>query len=155
QLASERKVIPTASELSRRARCSLRLIFERFTSLDELGLAVFDHVLRLHALHLPPYMLGADRKTRIEFEVSRRAASCERWLPLWRAALGFYETSADIATRISRVRKLTRVELRLIYRPELSGLPGSKGRLVLNTLEALMDFESWARMREYDGLSFE
>ena len=42
-----------------------------------------------------------------------------------------------------------------MYAPELSTLSDSERRHLLIVLESLVDVESWARMREYNGLSFE
>ena len=42
-----------------------------------------------------------------------------------------------------------------MYAPELSTLAETERRHLLIVLEALTDVESWARMREFFGLSFE
>ena len=42
-----------------------------------------------------------------------------------------------------------------MYAPELSTFPRCERRRLLIVLEALTDVESWARMQEYFGLSFE
>ena len=42
-----------------------------------------------------------------------------------------------------------------MYRPELSTLNEPERRQTVLAIEALIDFESWARMREFFGLSFE
>jgi len=43
--------------------------------------------------------------------------------------------------------------LELMYRPELSTLAEPDRRRILIALEAITDFESWARMREMAGLA--
>lgn len=45
--------------------------------------------------------------------------------------------------------------LALMYAPELSTLDDRERRQLLIVLEALTDVESWARMREFFGLSFD
>jgi hypothetical protein len=45
--------------------------------------------------------------------------------------------------------------LELMYRPELSTLSEAGRKPVLVALEALIDFESWGRLRERHGLSIE
>ena len=45
--------------------------------------------------------------------------------------------------------------LELMYRPELAALDDRARKHTLIALEALTDFESWARMRELYGLSLE
>ena len=42
-----------------------------------------------------------------------------------------------------------------MFRPELLTLPDSDKRKTLLALEAITDYESWGRMRELHGLSFE
>ena len=45
--------------------------------------------------------------------------------------------------------------LELMYRPELSTLAEAERRRILIALEALTDFESWARMRFEHALSID
>jgi len=45
--------------------------------------------------------------------------------------------------------------LELMYQPELASLSEVDRRRTLIALESLIDFESWGRMRELHGLSFE
>lgn len=42
-----------------------------------------------------------------------------------------------------------------MYAPELSTLPDGERRHLLIVLELLVDVESWARMQEFFGLSFD
>jgi len=53
------------------------------------------------------------------------------------------------------VRELVRARIELMFRKELSVLNESGKRSVLIALEAITDFESWGRMRELHGLSFD
>jgi hypothetical protein len=45
--------------------------------------------------------------------------------------------------------------MELMFAPEFAMLPDEERRQMLIALEALTDVESWARMREFFGLSFE
>ena len=45
--------------------------------------------------------------------------------------------------------------MELLYRPELQTLPEPARKYMLVALEAITDIESWARMREQHGLTFE
>lgn len=58
-----------------------------------------------------------------------------------------------IRFRIARQRTIDRLEI--MYRPELSTLGDVERKHLLIALEALTDMESWARMREFFGLSLE
>ena len=57
--------------------------------------------------------------------------------------------------RVRLARELIFRRLELMYQPELSTLAEPMRRYTLIALEALTDFESWARMRENYSLSIE
>jgi len=155
-LAREKGVVPTAGQVARRAGCSQRSVFERFASVGQLGLAVFDHVL--DHLPAPPAGIGRDgddRRARIEFGVAARASNCEAWLPLWSLASQSAGTSQAVESRIAKVRDVMRDRLVLMFAPELAVLRQPRRGALLITLEALMGFDCWARLRNHYGLSIE
>ncbi len=88
--------------------------------------------------------------------MSRRAGHvCEEWLPLWRALNANQGDSVELKARIRLVREMIIRRLEEMYAPELSTLDERERRQTVLAIEALVDFESWARMREQFGLSFE
>jgi len=87
--------------------------------------------------------------------VQTRAQTCENWLPLWRALNANHGDSAELKARIKLMRTAIMQRLETMYRPELSALDERERRNILIALEALTDFESWARMREDYGLPIE
>jgi AcrR family transcriptional regulator len=155
-LAREKKRIPTTTEVAQRAGCSQRLIFERFGSLGQLGLAAFDHILLSRERTVPDgEVLNAGRQARIRYQVGVRALRCETWLPVWRLVSSVQGAPRALEERIERVRSLTRARLELMYQPELGTLAEPARRSILIALEALTDWACWGRMREHYGLSFE
>src|SRR5262249_29261971 len=70
EIARETKRIPTTLEVAKRARCSLRTVFERFGSLGGLGLAVFDSILAGRTLTPLGDEVNADRQTRIRYQAT-------------------------------------------------------------------------------------
>jgi hypothetical protein len=74
-------------------------------------------------------------------------------LPLWRALNANQGESVELKRRIRLARELILKRLEIMYRPELSALDDKARKYALISLEALTDFESWARMRELHGLS--
>src|SRR5579883_2542353 len=116
---------PTAAQIAERAGYSVRSLFERFPDLLSLSLAAADYAFAQANTQAVIRNATADRDTRIRTQVETRARTCEDWLPLWRALVLNQQVSEELRLRIRRVR------------------------------EALTDFESWARMREAAGLSFE
>jgi AcrR family transcriptional regulator len=148
--------VPTAAAIAKRAGCSTRSVFERFSDFKELAAAAFDHVLQQGLSTPVGDTPGKDRATRIAFQVGVRATNCENWLPLWRvlsrASIGAQEV---LQVRISVVREMSRARLRLMYEPEFSTLSPWRREATLIALEALTDYESWGRMREHYKLSFD
>jgi len=76
-------------------------------------------------------------------------------LSLWRSLVANQGDSPELKQRIILSRERVVARLEFMYAPELSALTDTERRHVLIVLEALTDVESWARMRELFGLSFE
>jgi AcrR family transcriptional regulator len=154
-LLRENPQIPTAGDIAKRAGCSVRSVFERFSDLLTLSFAAADYAFAKGMAQAVARHVDGDRQTRLKSQVETRAAVCERWLPLWRALLRHQHESEELAFRIERMRDAIVGRLQLMYRPELSTLPEAERKAVLIALEALTDFESWGRLRERHGLSVE
>jgi len=147
--------MPTAAQIADRAGYSVRSIFERFPDLSKLRVAAADYSLAQAAALAPARHVDGDRATRIRSQVETRAGTCERGVALWRVLLSSVADDEELKlrVRISRDRTIERMEL--MYRPELSMLPEQERKYMLVALEAITDIESWARMREQHGLTFE
>ena len=147
--------IPTAAQIAERAGYSVRSIFERFPDLLALRIAATDYVFAMGNAQATPRDVDADRATRLRSQVETRAHTCEQWLPLWRALNANQGNSEELKIRIRMAREMIMKRLELMYQPELSSLSEIDRKRTLIALESLTDFESWARMREFAGLSFE
>ena len=147
--------MPTAAQIAERAGYSVRSIFERFPDLSKLRVAAADYGLAQAAALAPARNVDGDRQTRIRTQVETRAGTCERGVALWRVLLFSVADDEELKlrVRISRDRTIQRMEV--MYRPELATLPEPQRKYMLIALEAITDIESWARMREFHGLSFE
>jgi AcrR family transcriptional regulator len=154
-LLSESPRVPTAMQIAERAGYSVRSLFERFPDLLTLSLAAADFAFTQANAQAVIRNVSADRLTRIRTQVEIRGGTCERWLPLWRALNTNQHYSPELKQRIRAMRDAIMRRLELMYRPELSTLSEKERRWILITLEALTDFESWARMRFEHGLSIE
>jgi AcrR family transcriptional regulator len=146
---------PTASQIAERAGYSVRSLFERFPDLLSLSLAAADFAFAQANSQATIRNANADRATRIRTQVETRAQTCEDWLPLWRALVLNQQLSEELRLRIRRVREAMMARVVLMYRAELETLEPVERRRILIAVEALTDFESWARMRETAALSFE
>jgi hypothetical protein len=147
--------IPTSAQIAERAGYSVRSVFERFPDLLSLRIAATDYAFALGTASAQLRGLDADRATRIRSQVETRSRTCETWLPLWRALNANQGDSEELRTRTRMVRELIFRRLELMYEPELSTLAEPMRRYTLIALEALTDFESWARMRENYQLTIE
>jgi AcrR family transcriptional regulator len=147
--------IPTAAQIAERAGYSIRSIFERFPDLHALRVAATDHAFAVGNAQAAPRDLGGDRPTRMRSQVETRAHTCEQWLPLWRALNANQGDSVELRTRVRVGREMIMKRLELMYQPELAALSEVDRKRTLIALESLTDFESWGRMRELYGLSFE
>jgi AcrR family transcriptional regulator len=147
--------IPTAAEIAERAGYSVRSVFERFPDIHALQVAAVDYAIAQVSALAPPRAAGGSRRERLEAQVDTRARSCERWLPLWRSMIVNQGDSAELKARIRLSRDRVIARLELMYAPELATLSDFERHQTLIALEALTDVESWARMRQYFGLSFE
>lgn len=154
-LLREDPVMPTAVQIAEKAGYSVRSIFERFPDLVALRVAATDYALAQALALAPARHIDGDRQTRLKWQVETRAFTCERGIALWRVLLGTDDDSGELKLRIKRARDTTVSRMELMYKPELAGLPENERQQTLIALEALTDMESWARMREMHGLSFE
>jgi AcrR family transcriptional regulator len=153
-LIRQKAEVPTAAAIARKAGCSTRSVFERFSDFKELAEATFDHVLQQGLSTPVGDTLTRDRATRIAFHVKVRATNCETWLPLWRtlmrAPIGAQEF---LKVRIAIVRQMSRARLQLMYDRELQSVSEWQREATLMALEAMTDYEAWGRMREHHKLS--
>lgn len=154
-LVREDPKVPTAVQIAERAGYSVRSVFERFPDLNALHVAATDYALAQAAALAPARHVDGDRQTRVRSQVDTRARTCERGVALWRLLMNMQDESDELKARVRRAREVTMARLELMYKPELSTLQHDERRDLLVALEALTDFESWARMREQYGLPFE
>ncbi len=154
-LLRESPAMPTAAQIAERAGYSVRSVFERFADLNALRVAAADYQFAHAAALAPPRHVDGDRRTRIRSHVETRAGTCERGVALWRVLLTNAEESEELELRLRIARQRTIDRFEIMYRPELSTLGDIERRHLLIVLEALTDMESWARLREFFGLSFD
>ena len=147
--------VPTADEIAEKAGYSVRSVFERFPDIRALQVAAVDYSFAQLAALAPPRGADGDRKTRIESHVRTRGQTCESWLPLWRSLIVNQGDSPELKARIRDARERATARMELMFAPELELMHPAERRQILIALEALMDVESWARMRETFGLSID
>jgi AcrR family transcriptional regulator len=151
----ESPILPTAAKVAERAGYSVRSVFERFPDLHSLQIAAADFAITQVVAMAASRDASGGRMVRIKSHVDTRARASERWLPLWRALIANQGSSAELKARAHAMRERVLSLMEHMYAPELSTLSDVARRHTLIALEAIVDVESWARMREYFGLSNE
>jgi AcrR family transcriptional regulator len=154
-LLRENPRIPTAAQVAERAGYSVRSVFERFPDLHALRIAATDYAFGLANDQTLTVGSDGNRQARLKAHVERRAHICAQWLPLWRALNANKGDSEELETRVRFIREATVRRIELFYRPELSTMTEAERRQAVIAIDSLIDFESWARMREFFDLSFE
>ena len=154
-LLRESPEIPSAASIAKRAGYSTRSVFERFPDLHALRVAATDDALMRASTQVATQPAAGSRGERLKTHVEMRGRVCEEWLPLWRALNANQGDSADLKSRIRLIRELVIRRIEEMYAPELATLEERERRQTILAIEALVDFESWARMRELFALSFE
>lgn len=147
--------IPTASQIADRAGYSVRSVFERFPDLHALRVAATDHAMAHVQAWVAARPVVGDRRTRLTLHVETRGQVCEQWLPLWRALNANQRDSLELQARIRLMRELIARRAEEAYDPELATLSPLERRQTILAIEALIDFESWGRMRQMFGLSIQ
>jgi AcrR family transcriptional regulator len=146
---------PTAAQTAERAGYSVRSVFERFPDLHALRVMATDYSMSQAAALAPARHVDGDRPTRIRSQVETRAGTCERGLKLWRMLMVFQQDSDELKKRVRLGRERTIDRFEQMYAAELATLGAVARKRLLVALEALTDFESWARMRDFYNMSFE
>jgi AcrR family transcriptional regulator len=154
-LLRESPQIPTAASIAERAGYSVRSVFERFPDLHALRVAATDYAFTQGTAQAVARDFSGDRLTRLKSHVETRSWICEQWMPLWRALNANQGDSAELKSRIILIRQAILKRIELMYEPELATLDETAKRQTLIAIESLIDFESWARMRDFSGLSVE
>ena len=154
-LLRESHEIPTASAIAERAGYSVRSVFERFPDLHALRVAATDYAFTQGTAQAVARDVQGDRATRVRSHVETRSWICEQWLPLWRALVANQGDSPELKKRIAAIRQSILRRIELMYDAELSTLDDVERRQTVLAIDALVDFESWARMRDFSGLSIE
>ena len=156
-LATEKSPqVPTAAQIAERAGYSVRSVFERFPDIHSLQVAAVDYAL-VQVAALAPSRDTRRRPADPHPDPGRDArdgpasAGCR----CGARSSSTRANSPELKQRIIGLRERLVGRLELMYAPELSTLSDGERRHLLIVLEALIDVESWARMQEFFGLSFD
>ncbi|HYC55344.1 MAG TPA: TetR/AcrR family transcriptional regulator [Candidatus Binatia bacterium] len=146
---------PTAASVAERAGLSVRSIFQHFTDLEDLFVAVSDRQANRVADLYAGTEYEGDLESRLASFVSYRSRLFETVAPVRRAAILQEPFSPTVADRLAFARVLQRVDLERAFAPELA-IANAQGKAwVVEALCAVSSFTMWDELRRSAGLSLE
>lgn len=141
---------PSAEQVAARADVGLRTVFRHFKDMDslysEMSVAIADE---LRAVVGTPFQ-SVDWKDRVLELVDRRAFAFEKIAPFKHASEAYRHRSRFLSEDSSNLVLVLRQILVRELRPPVTDDP-----LKVETLDLLLSFEAWSRLRREQGLSIE
>jgi AcrR family transcriptional regulator len=143
---------PTAREVAERAGVSLRLVFHHFDDMEDLYREVCLLQFERHWHDLPGVPPTLARPWRIERMLRQRSALFEDVGPVRRAGRRREDRSEGIRLVIEETNRRMRQETADTFAPELTAAGAGRVEL-LDSLDLLLSFETWDRLRRTQGLT--
>ncbi|WP_296597547.1 TetR/AcrR family transcriptional regulator [Phenylobacterium sp.] len=144
------EIAPSAERVAAKADVGLRTVFRHFQDMDslyrEMSLVIEGEI---RAIVDQPLQAEAGPARIVEL-IGRRARCFETIAPFRRAAEAFRHRSKFLGSDYARLV----IQLRAILERELPP-EVAKDSMRLETLDLLLSYEAWARLRREQGLSFE
>lgn len=139
---------PTAEQVSDRAGLAMRTVFRHFNDMDSLYREISRRMYsRVQSIADQP--LEADNwRTALEQLVDRRARVYEELMPMRMSANALRHRSAFLQEENRRFIRLARGMLRQVLPREVA-----QDRSCFETLDALLSFDMWIRLRRDQRLS--
>jgi AcrR family transcriptional regulator len=149
-IVREGQIAPSAEQVAARADVGLRTVFRHFQDMDslyrEMSLVIQTQVSAISERPLPE----TGWPERLLELVRRRAMAFETIGPFRRAADAFRHRSRFLGADADRLATELRAKLEQVLPQEVAADP-----LKVETLDLLMSFEAWSRLRREQGLSVE
>ncbi len=148
-LIEEGALEPTAEEVAARARLGVRSVFRHFREMDVLRAEVSARVTREV---LPTFDMKArsdDPAGRVRELVTCHTAAFERLMPFRRAGDVVVHRSPFLQGEQTRFDRFLRVAIQKALAAELAECDAA----TLETIDLLLSFQAWLRLRGAQGLS--
>jgi TetR/AcrR family transcriptional regulator, regulator of autoinduction and epiphytic fitness len=152
-LFEQGKLQPTAQDVAKHARVSVRAVFHHFGDMDRLQRAAVDLHLGRHPFDaLPELVVSGTLEERVVAFAARRAATFERILPVHPSVLRKEPVDEDVAKRVRRARAGARWEVCKVFEPEMREAEDDTLR---EALIAVSSWCNWEALRMRAGLPFD
>ena len=146
---------PSVKELSAVSGRSMRIIFDRFPSLDILAAEAVQQLLMPSVHDVLHRVAGLDREGRIAFHVEARRHACERLRPAWPIVTERVRKDPACAAQLGLLQRIERERMAALYAPEFRGLGEAERDRRLLALDILLGIETWICLRERHLLNIE
>lgn len=146
-LVGEGEVSPSAEHVASRAQVGLRSVFRHFKDMDSLYSEMSQRIeAEILKAYMRPFSAGSLTERLTEL-VARRSALYERIAPFKRASLSLLHRSRYLTSEHDRMTRTLRDLLKKALPADVVADP-----LRLETLDLLLSFETWNRLRTDQGL---
>ncbi|NJC10119.1 TetR/AcrR family transcriptional regulator [Polymorphobacter fuscus] len=146
-LVEEGQISPIAEQVAERAQVGLRSVFRHFNDMESLFAEMAVRLTRHYQGALVPFASG-DWKGQLFEAMDRRIDIYEKLLPYKRAADAHRHSSPALQANHSETSRLLRARLRNMLPPALDD-----DAVAIETLDFLLSFDSWQRLRVEQNLS--
>jgi AcrR family transcriptional regulator len=148
-LVAEGQITPSADQVATRAAVGLRSVFRHFKDMESLYAEMTGRLSGQYAMWLVPYE-SADWRGQVAETIERRLTTYERLMPFKRAADAHRHESPAIQANYSDTLAMMRTRLKSLLPEAIAG-----DEAVFETIDLLLSFETWQRLRMEQGLPVE
>lgn len=148
EMVDEGVLSPTSEEVAKRAGVGHRTVFRHFEDMESLYVMIHEEIHRLVWPLIQEIPVSVPLEERIKLLVQQRTRVYKRISPFRKALFARYWSSPVLQKMTKDDEKLSR-SLLLNVLPEAKTLTKSG----VETLDALLSFDTWLRMRELQQLS--
>ena len=146
-IVAEGQITPSAEQVALRAEVGLRSVFRHFKDMESLYAEMTARLSRQYQMWLVPFT-APDWRGQLVETLERRVSTYEKLMPFKRAADAHRHESQSIQTEHARTLAMMRARLKSLLPEEISG-----DELSFETLDLLLSFETWQRLRVEQNLS--
>jgi AcrR family transcriptional regulator len=148
ELVREGAIMPSADQVATRAEVGLRTVFRQYKDMETLYAAMLGGLSQYYQGWADP-LTAPDWQGQLAELADRRITTYERLLPFKRAGDAHRHMSTSIESENVRMLALMRARLRLLVPAGVSDTVG------FETLDLIISFAAWQRLRSEQNLSVE
>lgn len=146
-LVGEGDPAPAAEQIAARAGVGLRTVFRQFADMEAIYAGMAERLSREYQNWLDPFE-ATDWRGRLGEMIDRRLETYERLMPYKRAADAHRHASGTIQQRHAAILTTLRERLERLLPSAIAG-----DRIGLETIDLMLSFETWQRLRIDQNLS--